>query len=88
MPRPNMPPVPVLGQRAGVHITDIKILVPAGLQFSKGGCDIPNMVIRCEMVDIQHATQYIVPVDIGFAEKLHKQLGDLIADHNKQALER
>lgn len=87
---PNLPrqPVPVLGSPAQVQIADIRVLVPAGLQFRRGGCDIPRMVIRAEIVDIHHATEYIVPIDIAFAEKLHKQLGDLITEHNKQTLEK
>lgn len=86
---PNMPrqQVPTLGGPAQLRISDIRVLIPAGLQFRKGGCDYPRMVIRAEIVDIDHATQYIIPIDITFAERLHKQLGELITEHNKQQLE-
>ena len=77
----------LLGQPTQVSLTDIRVLAPAGLQFRAGGCDMPGMVIRCEIVDIPHATQYIVPIDIRFAEKLHKQLGELVTEHNKRQLE-
>lgn len=79
--------IPDLGQRQGVPITDIHVLSMAGLQFTKGGCDIPGAVIRCEVVDIPRQTQYVIPFNISFAERLHKQLGELITEHNKQALE-
>lgn len=77
----------MLGQSQGVQISTMQVLVPAGLQFRKGGCDIPGQVIRCEVVDLPRQTQYIIPIDIQFAENLHKQLGELIAEHNKQQLE-
>lgn len=87
---PNMPmgQVPNLAQRQGVSVTDIRVLPLVGLQFTKGGCDIPGMVIRCEVVDIPRQTQYIIPFNIGFAERLHKQLGELITEHNKRTLEK
>lgn len=86
---PNIPPVGarILGQQQGVQINTMQVLFPAGLMFRQGGCDLPGCVIRCEVVDLPRGTQYIVPIDIQFAEKLHKQLGELIAAHNKQALE-
>lgn len=77
----------VLGHGHQVQIREIHVLVPAGVQFTSGGCDIPGMVIRAEVVNIQSATQFVIPLDIQFAERLHKQLGELITDHNKQVLE-
>lgn len=87
---PNMPhqPVPVLGRSAQVQVNTIHLLPIAALRFRAGGCDVPGRVISCEMVDVTHTTQFIVPLDIGYAEQLHKQLGELITEHNKRTLEK
>lgn len=87
-PQPMLPGAPILGRPQHVPVQEIRVLLPAGLSFTKGGCDVPNMVIRAEVVDIRRATQYIIPVDIAFATRLHKQLGDLITDINTTALEK
>lgn len=86
-PNPQLGNARVLGQPAGVQIGTMQVLYPAGLQFRQGGCDLPGCVIRCEVVDIPRQTQYIIPIDIQFAERLHKQLGELITARNKQTLE-
>lgn len=83
-----LPGAPILGRTQQLPINDIRLFQMAGVMFSKGGCDIPGRVIRLEVVDVPHATQYVIPVDISFAERLHKQLGDLIADINTKALEK
>lgn len=88
MPQPVLPGAPILGRAQQLNIHEVRLLPIAGLSFTKGGCDMPGRHIRAEVVDVPHATQYIIPVDIGFAERLHKQLGDLINDINTQSLEK
>lgn len=87
-----MPPVSrlgaiPLGAAQQVVVNDIRILPMAGVQFARGGCDMPGKVMRLEVVDVPRQAQTIIPFDIGFAERLHKQLGELIAEHNKRTLE-
>lgn len=88
MPQPPQMPVPMLGRSQQVAVQQVTVLPVAAAAFTKGGCDMPGRVIRLEVVDVPHGTQYIVPLEIGYAERLYTQLGDLITEHNKQALER
>ena len=82
---PNLPPLPgarVIGERPQIQITDIRIIEPGSITFQKGGCDRPYGVMRAEIVDIPRGLLMMLPFDIKFAENLHKQLGDLITEHN------
>jgi hypothetical protein len=88
MSRPQVPPgARVIGARPEIVINDMRIIEPASFTFQKGGCDRPYAVVRAEVVDIKHGMMWFVPFDIGFAERLHKQLGELITEHTKSKLE-
>ena len=87
---PVPPPVRgarIVGGRPQIQITDIRIIEPGSITFRKGGCDRPYGVMRAEIVDIPRGLLMMLPFDIRFAENLHKQLGDLIAEHNKSKIE-
>ena len=85
--RVPLPGARLIGERPQIQITDIRIIEPGSITFQKGGCDRPYGVMRAEIVDIPRGLLMMLPFDIGFAEGLHKQLGDLITEHNKSKLE-
>ena len=77
----------VLGQGVQVAVSEMRIIEPASLEFQAGGCDRPTADIKAVLIDVPKGTLYFVPIGIGYAEKLHKQLGELITEHNRKAIE-
>lgn len=85
---PNMPhqPVPMPGRSARVQVNTLHLLPPAALRFRAGGCDMGDRAISCELLDVTGKAKFTIPLTVMYAERLHKQLGELVAEHNKRTL--